>query len=201
LPFILSNEELYLEFDAFIVSLYYFAVMLDRLPEYIDPLHLADKRGALKGQIPLRSLDRLTKMLVNDTGTIAVDLFFEREGRLAKIEGHIETVLELECQNCLEVVEWPISCPIKLGVVTSIDQANRLPEDYEPLLIEEGKVLLGNIIEDEILLILPVFPKHQHTCFAPKFDNNSADSLATDEQSSPENPFSILAKLKNTGDL
>jgi len=50
--------------------------MLDRLPEYIDPLHLADKRGVLKGQIPLRSLDRLADMLVNDTGTITVELFF-----------------------------------------------------------------------------------------------------------------------------
>ncbi len=175
--------------------------MLDRLPEYIDPLHLADKRGTLKGQIPLRSLDRLAKMLVNDAGAVSVDLFFGREGRLAKVEGRIETVLELECQNCLEAVKWPINCPIKLGIVSSIDQANRLPEDYEPLMVEEGKILLKNIIEDEILLILPAFPRHQHTCFVPKFDNNSLDTLANDEQSSPENPFSILAKLKNTGDL
>jgi uncharacterized protein len=175
--------------------------MLDRLPEYIDPVHLADKRGALKGQIPLKSLDRLSEMLVNDTGTVSVDLFFGREGRLAKVEGHIETVLELECQNCLEAVKWPINCAIKLGVVTSIDQANRLPEDYEPLLVEEGKIPLKNIIEDEILLILPSFPKHQHTCFVPKFDNNNVVPLVGDEQSSPETPFSILAKLKNTGDL
>ncbi len=107
--------------------------MLDRLPEFIDPLHLADKRGALKGQIPLKSLDRLAEMLVDDTGTVNVDLVFGREGRLVKVEGHIETVLELECQNCLEAVEWPIDCTIKLGVVTSIDQANRLPEDYETI--------------------------------------------------------------------
>ncbi len=175
--------------------------MLDRLPEYIDPLHLADKRGALKGQIPLKSLDRLANMLVNDAGTVNIDLFFGREGRLAKVEGHIETVLELECQNCLEAVKWPVDCTIKLGIVTSIDQANRLPEDYEPLMVEEGKVLLKNIIEDEILLILPAFPKHQHACFVPKFDNNSVDSSVSGKQSSTENPFSILAKLKNTGDL
>jgi uncharacterized protein len=175
--------------------------MLDRLPEYIDPLHLADKRGTLKGQIPLRSLDRLSKMLVNDAGVVSVDLFFGREGRLAKVEGRIETVLELECQNCLEGVKWPISCAIKLGIVSSIDQANRLPEDYEPLMVEEGKILLKNIIEDEILLILPAFPRHQHDCFVPKIDNNNLDKLVNDQQSSSENPFSILAKLKNTGDL
>jgi uncharacterized protein len=175
--------------------------MLDRLPEYMDPLHLADKRGELKGQIPLRSLDRLAKMLVNDAGTVSVDLYFGREGRLAKVEGHIETVLELECQNCLEAVKWPVDCIIKLGVVTTIDQANRLPEDYEPLMVQEGKILLKNMIEDEILLILPAFPKHQHNCFVQKIDNNSVDLSVNDEQSFTENPFSILAKLKNTGDL
>jgi uncharacterized protein len=109
--------------------------------------------------------------------------------------------LELECQNCLEAVDWPIDCTIKLGIVTSMDQADRLPEDYEPLMVEEEKILLKNIIEDEILLILPAFPKHQHACFVQKTDNNSVDPLVNDEQSSAENPFSILAKLKNTGDL
>jgi len=175
--------------------------MLDRLPEYIDPLQLADKRGALKGQLPLKSLDRLAEMLVNDTGTINVELFFGREGRLVKVDGHIKTVLELECQNCLKAVNWPIDCTIKLGVVTSIDQANRLPEDYEPLLVEEGKIPLKNIIEDEILLILPAFPRHQHTCSVPKADNNGIDLLVSGGQSSSETPFSILAKLKITGDL
>ena len=175
--------------------------MLDRLPEYIEPLHLADKRGALKGKIPLRSLDRLAKILANDSGTISIDLFFGREGRLAKVEGHIETVLELECQNCLEAVKWPIDCNIKLGIVTTIDQANRLPEEFEPLMVQEEKILLKNIIEDEILLNLPAFPKHQHACFVSKTDNNKLNTIVSDEPSSTENPFSILAKLKNTGDL
>ncbi|HEY8220202.1 MAG TPA: YceD family protein [Methylobacter sp.] len=175
--------------------------MLARLPEYIDPLHLADKRGELKGQIPVSSLDRLADVLFNDTGVVTVELFFGREGRLAKVEGCIEAVLELKCQNCLQAVQWPVKNDVKLGIVTSIDQADRLPEDYEPLLVEEEKVLLKNIIEDELLLILPAFPKHQHDCLANNSYVNKADSLAGEQQSPPENPFSILAKLKNTGDL
>jgi len=174
--------------------------MLARLPEFIDPLHLADKRGELKGQIPVSGLDRLADLLFSDAGAVAVDLFFGREGRLAKVEGQIETVLELECQNCLQAVHWPVKTSIKLGIVTSIDQADRLPEDYEPLLVDEGKTLLKNIIEDELLLILPTFPKHQHNCLGQKPDNKKAEFL--NEQPSPtENPFSILAKFKNTGDL
>lgn len=188
-------------FDEFVVSIYHCAVMLTRLPEFIDPLHLADKRGELKGQIPVSSLDRLADLLFSDTGSVTVDLFFGREGRLAKIEGEIETVLELKCQNCLQAVQWPVKTGIKLGIVTSIDQADRLPEDYEPLLVDEGKTLLKNIIEDELLLILPTFPKHQHDCLGQRSDNKKADFLLNEQQSPTENPFSILAKLKNTGDL
>jgi len=175
--------------------------MLARLPEYIDPLHLADKRGELKGQIPVSSLDRLADVLFNDTGVVTVDLFFGREGRLAKVEGQIEAVLELKCQSCLQAVQWPVKNTVKLGIVTSIDQADRLPEDYEPLLVDDEKILLKNIIEDELLLVLPAFPKHQHDCLANNSYVNKAGSLADEQQSPPENPFSILAKLKNTGDL
>ncbi|MDO9424506.1 MAG: YceD family protein [Methylobacter sp.] len=188
-------------FDEFVVSIYYYAVMLARLPEYIDPLHLADKRGELKGQIPVSSLDRLADLLFDDTGAVTVDLFFGREGRLAKIEGHMEAVLELECQNCLQAVQWPVKHTVKLGIVTSIDQADRLPEDYEPLIVVEGKMPLKNIVEDELLLILPAFPKHSHNCLADKSGNKEADFALNEQQSPTKNPFSILVKFKNTGDL
>ncbi|MGZ8927488.1 MAG: YceD family protein [Methylobacter sp.] len=194
-------QDRYLGFDEFVVSIYHCAVMLARLPEYIDPLHLADKRGELKGQIPVSSLDRLADVLFNDTGVVTVDLFFGREGRLAKVEGQIEAVLELKCQSCLQAVQWPVKNTVKLGIVTSIDQADRLPEDYEPLLVDDEKILLKNIIEDELLLVLPAFPKHQHDCLANNSYVNKAGSLTDEQQSPPENPFSILAKLKNTGDL
>ncbi|MEY3807610.1 MAG: hypothetical protein RI893_586 [Pseudomonadota bacterium] len=174
--------------------------MLTRLPEYIDPLHLADKRGELKGQIPISSLDRLADLLFDDSGAVTVDLFFGREGRLAKIEGEIEAVFQLECQNCLQAVQYPVKSSIKLGIVMSIDQADRLPEEYEPLLVEEGKMPLKNIVEDELLLVLPAFPRHEHDCLAHK-SNNKIDLLPDKQQSAPENPFSILAKFKNTGDL
>jgi uncharacterized protein len=176
-------------------------VMLNRLPEYIDPLQLADKRGSLKGQIPLNILDRLKDVLSNDEGCIDIDFFFGREGRLAKIEGQIKAVLSLECQNCLQALEWRVDNAVKLGIVSSIDQANRLPDDYEPLLVEEENILLKTLIEDELLLILPAFPKHQHNCFNPNSGNNKLNSLLADEQSPIETPFSILAKLKNPGDL
>jgi hypothetical protein len=40
--------------------------MQNRLPEIIEPLNLADKRGELHGQILIKQLTRLTENLVND---------------------------------------------------------------------------------------------------------------------------------------
>ena len=175
--------------------------MLNRLPEIIEPLHLADKRGELKGEIAVSSLTRIAEMLYSNEGSVAVELYFGREGRLAKVEGRIHTVLQLECQNCLQAVEWPVDSEVKLGVVSSMDQANRLPEDYEPLLVEGDTMLLRDIIEDELLLSLPTYPKHQHSCFKSGLNNKTTADTAHDKSSSPENPFSILATLKKTGDL
>ena len=170
--------------------------MLDRLPEHIDPLSLADKRGFLKGEIPITNLDRLADTLYDQSGSIAVELFFAREGRLAKIEGRIQGVLNLKCQNCLEAISWPFDNTVKLGIVSSIDQANRLPEDFEPLLLQEDNFLLKDIIEDELMLALPPFPKHPHNCFTSNMNNSDQNPLTEDEKSPQKNPFSILANLK-----
>jgi uncharacterized protein len=174
--------------------------MLNRLPEIIEPLHLADKRGELKGQIPVAGLERIADLLFDESGVVIVELFFGREGRLAKIEGQIKTVLQLKCQSCLQAVEWTVDSMVKLGIVSSLDQASRLPEDYEPLLVSGESMVLNDIIEDELLLSLPVYPKHQYSCFVAN-SNNKKNSSASDKKSPAENPFSILATLKNTGDL
>ena len=132
----------YWQFDANVVYRYYCTVMLDRLPELIDPLSFADKRSELIGQIDLSSLDRLAEMLADNSGTVAVKLVFGREGRLATIEGRITASLAVQCQNCLEVMYWPVDCKIKLAIVSSLDEADKLPEDYEPLLVRDKKIPL-----------------------------------------------------------
>ena len=173
--------------------------MLDRLPELIDPLSFADKRSELIGQIDLSSLDRLAEMLADNSGTVAVKLVFGREGRLATIEGRITASLAVQCQNCLEVMYWPVDSKIKLAIVSSMDEADRLPEDYEPLLVRDKKIPLKDIVEDELLLALPAFPKHSEPCYQNRSASGDQESLKS-EKSNLNNPFSILAKLKNTGD-
>ncbi|MEC4747805.1 YceD family protein [Methylomicrobium sp. Wu6] len=171
--------------------------MLARLPKYIDPLHLADKRSELKGELSLKDFGRLGDMLSDTTGNVVIDLFFSREGRLVKIEGKIETHLQLVCQNCLKALDWPVQAEVHLGIVNSLEQVDRLPPDFEPLFIEEEKILLQNIIEDELLLNLPQYPKHPEPCKIEDTGSRTPGQAEADRQKKQDNPFSILTHLKN----
>lgn len=176
--------------------------MLDRLPEIIDPVVFAERRIELKGKLPIKALSRLEDLLLEPTGEVDVQLSFDKQGRHAFIDGTANALLIMQCQNCLEAVEVPVTAMIKLGIVTALEQVDRLPPGYEPLLIEAEKVLLKEIVEDELLLSLPPFPKHDFNCI--KFEHNLPDQVEVAEDVAPsnpkKNPFAVLAKLKSTGE-
>jgi uncharacterized protein len=173
--------------------------MLARLPELIEPLVLADRNASIEGELPVNRLDRVVGMLSDTSGKVVVKLHFARKGKLASIEGHIAAVLMLNCQRCLETVEWPVSSEFQLGIVSSLAQANNLPDGYEPLLLlDEDKIPLKSIVEDELLLSLPDIPKHPVDCMAPDIAKSGVLAKASETTTQKtENPFSILADLKN----
>lgn len=169
--------------------------MSSSLPEYIDPLLFAEKGRSLEGKFPLSSLPRLDGMLADYDGMVRFNLEFQRRGRDSIIAGRVEAKLVLECQVCLETIELPIDRSVSLAVVTSIDEAQRLPDEFEALLLDsEEAVALKNIVEDEILLALPDIAKHPG-CHLDKKDETVEVEV---ESVTRENPFSVLKDLKNT---
>ena len=187
-------------FDEVELLLYHLAVMLERLPKLIDPVIFAESKRELSGTIELHSLARLKALLLEDAGSVELHLSFIKDGRLATIKGTVKATLMLSCQNCLEAIEVSVEVEFLLAVVRSVDEVNRLPERYEPLLIEENIISLNTIIEEELLLAIPAFPKHAYACFQSQVFTNDDESLEQAEQSASDNPFAILSKLKNTGD-
>ncbi|PKM13149.1 MAG: metal-binding protein [Gammaproteobacteria bacterium HGW-Gammaproteobacteria-3] len=173
--------------------------MLDRLPEFIDPLAFADKHSELTGRIKLSSLDRLSSVLAENSGTVAVTLVFAKVGRLATVEGRVSATLVVRCQNCLQTMALLVDSTIKLGIVSSMAAADALPEAYEPLWVGDKKIPLKDIVEDELLLALPAFPKHRERCYE-NAQSVLSQAASKNELSNLNNPFSILAKLKDTGD-
>jgi uncharacterized protein len=161
--------------------------MLDRLPELFDPREFVERKRRIKGSIPLARLDRLRDVLSDSGGEAKIDLAFGKEGRIGCISGTVEADLPLQCQCCLETMLFPVQSDVRLGVVGSIDEANLLPEDLEPILVNPGaEVALADVVQDELLLAVPAIPRHTD-CRIPG---------QPDAEVANEHPFAALANLK-----
>jgi len=110
------------------------------------------------------------------------------------VVGQLKTDLALICQRCLERYDIPVEVELKLNWVKSEQDAKKLPLRYEPLLVESIPLKLNDVIEDELLLALPIIAMHElDECNAAKFVTN--DKAAEIEKEKP-NPFAVLAELK-----
>lgn len=172
---------------------YYSQIMLEQAPEIIDPLLFVEKRRHIRGSVEVSRMSRLVDLLHSQDGEVSFDLKFEKEGRIAAITGEVKAQLVLQCQCCLGPVTWPVSSQVSLGIVHSIDEADLLPESYEPLLLDANETLaLIDLVQDELLLAVPQVPQHQRCEISV-----SEKSLPTPDLPKRANPFEVLAKLKS----
>lgn len=166
--------------------------MSGHLPERFDPVDFADKLRSLVGEIPLRRLDRVCDSLFDLEGVVSIQLGLHRDHHVPLIQGELSVRLVLECQICMKPMPFDLDVKVLLGVVQTLEQADRLPEGVEPLMPdEEGMVVLSDLVQDEILLALPVIPQHEHCGDLP------AESVPAEApRKRQDNPFAVLAALK-----
>ncbi len=181
-------------FDRFRASPYNRAFMPDRLPEFIEPLRLAERGRVLQGRLPLSRFRRLAESLVTADGHAQVVLEFgmDEQGR-PTVEGDVATELMLRCQRCLEPMALSLDLPVRLVLVRSEAQEQNLPTGFEAMVVGEKPSLLADIIEDELLLGLPLVPMHApKECRRGRHYEVDAGEGADESHS----PFEVLAKLK-----
>ena len=116
-------------------------------------------RRSFEGVLPVAELRRLVEALADDRGEIAYKLDFGR-GDLGgpQLRVQLRAGLTLECQRTLEPFEWPVVVDTRLGLLASEAEGAALPPDCEPLLLEGGTLSPWRVIEDELLLALPLVP-------------------------------------------
>ncbi|MFP5344922.1 MAG: YceD family protein [Gammaproteobacteria bacterium] len=164
--------------------------MSERLPLVVDVVRYVETGRRLTGELPLSGMTRLLPLLHNASGAVWLDLQFGKDDlTVANVRGEIRAQLRLQCQRCLQPFDYPVQVKCALGAVTSEAEADKLPGDYEPLLVTSQNMPLAAIVEDELLLALPVAPMHKEgECPAPV---QSADA-----QTSKPSPFAVLGQLK-----
>jgi uncharacterized protein len=162
------------------------------LPLTIKPLKLARHQGKLKGFLPLEQLPTLVADCLDSAGRLEADLQLEMQGRWPVLTGVASATLPMTCQRCLAPVQVPVKAQIALGFAQTEESLGDLPEHLEPFLLDEEEIRLADLLEQELILALPIVPYHPECELAPY---QSGEEEAAIEEEKP-NPFKVLEQLK-----
>ena len=184
-------------FDRINSKRYHRRLMSDQLPERIEPFALAEQRASFEGDLPIDSLPRLRE-LAAPGALLRVKLRFGAadHGR-PLLTGAFSTTLNLTCQRCLGPMELKLDGDIRLALVHDLEEADRLADCHDVLVVADRAMALSGILEDEVLLAVPTAPLHAlDECPGARIDTTSAADEFADAEAPRSNPFAMLAELK-----
>lgn len=174
-------------------------------PRRLDVEAFAGEDATLSGDWPLLMLERLAacahaEASPGDGDRVRWQCRGERRavrGSSAQVWLHLEAqaALQLVCQRCLGAVSCALEARRSFLFVPGEDAAAALDADSEDDVLALTRSLdLAELIEDELLLSLPLVPRHE-VCPRP-LPASVADPGAEEE---PVHPFAALAALKKPG--
>ncbi len=171
-------------------------------PHRLDVRRFAEEAGELDVNEPLRSFQRLAGE--TQPGDAERSVHWHARGELLnprhvqpQIWLHLEAeaVLPLVCQRCLQPVDMPVRAQRAFRFVA--DEATAAAEDEESeedLLALSRQFDLLELVEDELLMELPVAPRHEACPEPVKMSAVDADFDAAGP--AREHPFAVLGRLK-----
>jgi uncharacterized protein len=172
--------------------------MRQHLPKEIDPFRFAHNGRELEGTVDVADLSRLAGALKNTSGQVNISMRFDIDATGTPfMQGHFETTLSLICERCMGELSYPLVIDTQLGLVKNETMISRLAEQYEPWLIEDNEqVDPVSIVEDELILALPLVPKHDYNCLPEEVWFSGDKEEIEAEPDKPASPFAVLSALK-----
>ncbi len=167
------------------------------LPETANFVRQVEYRRVIEGIYPLAKLDRLRDQLVSDAGNITAKLEFGNSVGFDCLKGSVSARLLVECQRCLQPVEIELSGRFKFALIKSEDELELLPEEFEPLMLEAEEQSIIDLIEDELLLSLPMVTVHENACSNYMTKQNKLVKQAIKTEREAAHPFAALKALKD----
>jgi uncharacterized protein len=164
-------------------------------PDWFDPWKAAEGRRTFAGSMRLDRMERLRPCLAESSGEahFVAAIEFDGQGRVT-ILIEVEAGLPLICQCSLEPYIEAVRRKSLLGVIEDMAEEALMPENYEPVMTQHGRLAMLDLVEDELLLGLPQVPKN------PDFDAKRLAVTGLDEpqdttsEASVQQPFAGLAE-------
>lgn len=178
------------------------------LPDHIDPWRAAKNGLSFAGELPLTRFPRLLEVGIVDEGEtpahVTYRLDFGRDAQRGTVlEGWARVRLRLLCQRCLSDVWLDLDAPLALRLVRVEASAKGSESGYEALVVTDDSLDPFELIEDELLLAIPPFPRHPvGECQAPEPASGDGSAVSEPDRPSAEeperapNPFAVLERLK-----
>ncbi len=171
-------------------------------PKKLDVKAFARDAGGLSGDESLIRFERLAADALGLAGDFRVH--WEARGELKSGPGgtpevwlHMQahTILPMVCQRCLELARVELTANRSFRFAANEEQAAALDElCEEDVLVYARDFNLHDLVEDELLLAMPLVPVHDACPSVPKM--RVADADFQDEPEVRPNPFGLLGGLK-----
>lgn len=179
----------------------------------LDPWKLCTNEERLSFALDLDQFERLKTAVSKVAGQAHFELEFAKtQQHLLEVRGSLSTCVTLECQRCLEAVQQPLAAEFVWGLVSTEEAAINLPREYEPVYLNNDRLDLLAVLEDEVILALPLVAYHpEGECEIPQhyqadkqanllseaagLSQAASNQAGSNEQ---DNPFKVLAGLRET---
>ena len=132
----------------------------DGIPLRVKASQAVSRHEAFAGSVPVAKLPRLAASLAQSSGALQVELQATRDEEGQDwLHGEIRGRLPLTCQRGLHAFDWDCDVALSLALVESEAEEEKLLRDTESYLVEDDELPLRDLVEDEVLLALPMTPR------------------------------------------
>ena len=157
----------------------------------LDVDRLADSAADVDFAVPLAELAGLRSLRAGVGGSVRGRAHFAREQDVPVADLTFSGTVRLECQRCLQPMERSLERESRIALIASEEEAARVPPEREPVLAPGGRISVGELLMEDLLLLLPIVPLHE-------MGECAAKSAAAEREPSggeTHRPFANLADL------
>src|SRR4051812_6770876 len=132
-------------------------------PPWSKPLdidRLADGEADVDFAVPLAELPRLRSKIASVEGLVRGRVHFTRESGLVVADLTVSGEATMSCQRCLAAMSEPVNSEVRVALIPGEGGGGRGREPLERVWAAGGRVTVGELVEEELLLELPIVPLH-----------------------------------------
>ena len=172
--------------------------MSREFPDIVNPWKAAEGKRTFQGTMPLKRMKRLSALLAEgpewpDAG-FSASFAYDEQGTVT-IDLQVNAQLPLLCQRSLAPYLENVERSSTLAVIENMAEQELIPGNYDPVLVEHGRMALLDLVEDELLLAVPQVPRNPETPAVELSTDGAAIKPPVAEKEQTHRPFEGLAGL------